>query len=49
MQPDVVFLDIGLPGLTGYEVAEQPPVLALGLLVAHGLGKTGTASARGKF
>lgn len=37
MQPDVVFLDIGLPGLTGYEVAEQlrqQPALANILLVA---------------
>ena len=36
-QPDVVLLDIGLPGITGYEVAEQlrrQPEFARTLLVA---------------
>ena len=37
LQPEVVFLDIGLPDLTGYEVAErlrQLPALASTWLVA---------------
>jgi PAS domain S-box-containing protein len=38
MQPDVMLLDIGLPGLTGYEVAEQvrqQPALRQVVLVAR--------------
>ena len=37
MRPDVVLLDIGLPGLTGYEVAERirrQPALKNTVLVA---------------